>query len=115
MLLRKLVELGNQKHVERLTLGWDDPLPVSLNREWEHWRDALIHLKNVLIPRCYHGKEFCQVTSSELHAFSDASEEAIATAIYLKQISSKEEISVSLVYAQAKLVPKQPTTVPRLE
>ena len=35
--------------------------------------------------------------------------------IYLKQISSKEEISISLVYAQAKLRPKKPTTVPRLE
>ena len=63
MLLRKLVELGNQKHVESPTLGWDDPLPVSLNREWEHWRSSLIHFKNVLIPRCYHGKEFCQVTT----------------------------------------------------
>jgi hypothetical protein len=56
MLLRKLVELGNKKHVESPTLGWDDPLPASLNREWEHWRSALIHFKNVLIPRCYHGK-----------------------------------------------------------
>ena len=59
-------------------------------------------------------KEF-QVARSEVHAFSDASEEAIATVVYLKQVSCGKEINLSFVYAQTKLSPKRPTTVPRLE
>ena len=74
-----------------------------------------MNLENVFIPRSYHGKEFGQITRSELHAFSGASQEVIGTVVYLKQIICKEEISISLACAQAKLGPRQLTTIPRLE
>ena len=38
-------------------------------------------------------KEF-YVARSELHAFSDASEEAIATVVYLKQVSRGKESAI---------------------
>ena len=87
ILFRKLVAMGNQKCTKESSLGWDDPLSESITREWQCWRDSLINLENVFIPRCYHGKEFGQITRSELHAFSDASQEAIGTVVYLKQIN----------------------------
>ena len=107
--------MGNQKCTKEPSLGWDDPLSESLSREWQCWRDSFVNLENVFIPRCYHGKKFGQITRSELHAFSDASEEAIATVVYLKQIICKKEISISLAYAQAKLGRRQSTTILILE
>ena len=111
ILLRKLVAMGNQKCTKEPSFGWDDPLSESLSRKWQCWSVG----ENVFIPRCYHGKEFGQITRSELHAFSDASQEAISTVVYLNQINCKKEISISFAYAQAKRGPRQPTTIPRLE
>lgn len=67
------------------------------------------------VPRCYHSKSFEGVKRTELHAFSDASKDAIGTAVYLRQVSKDGEISVSLVCGQAKVAPIQPTSIPRLE
>jgi hypothetical protein len=50
-----------------------------------------------------------------MHAFSDASKEAVGVAAYLKQLSQKGEVSVSLVFGQAKVAPIRPTSSPRLE
>jgi ribonuclease HI len=52
---------------------------------------------------------------SEIHAFSDASDKAIGTAVFLKQENYTGEVNVSLLFAQARLSPKQATTIPRLE
>ena len=51
----------------------------------------------------------------KIHAFSDASKNAIATVIYKMLISIEGNTCVSLLYAPAKLSPKQATTIPRLE
>lgn len=115
LLLRKLVAMGNKGSTDDPPLGWDDPLPENLSKEWQCWRDSLIHLESLLIPRCYHPKQFGDVTRTEIHAFSDASQDAIGVTTYLRQINLRGEVSVSLVFAQAKLAPKQATTIPRLE
>ena len=93
LLLRKLVALGKEKQHNAALLGWDDPFPSNFNQEWQRWKGSLALLKNVSIPRCYHVKEF-QLARSEVHAFSDASEEAIATVVYLKQVSCEGNQSV---------------------
>ena len=114
LLLQQLVILGKKKQGDK-PLGWDDPLPADLSLHWQCWKNELPALENVSASRCYHPKGFGHVTRSEIHAFSDASKDAIATAVYLKQINEKGEIGVSLAFSQCKVAPTQPTSIPRLE
>lgn len=115
LLLRKLVDMGNKRSTEHQPLGWDDPLPQDLKDEWQRWRNSLHDLERLFVTRCYHPKEFGEITKVELHAFSDASQDAIGATIYLRLINNEGEASVSLLFAQTKLTPKRITTIPRLE
>ena len=56
-----------------------------------------------------------QINHVELHAFSDASKQAIGTAIYFRLIDQYGYVFVTLLFAQSKLSPKRLTTIPRLE
>ena len=114
LLLQQLTTLGKEKENNH-PLGWDDPLPGELRRRWESWVEQLADLEEVTVPRCYHQKDFKPVKRTELHAFSDASMVAVATAVYLRQIDEKGEVSVAFVFGQAKVAPTQPTSIPRLE
>ena len=96
-------------------LKWDDPLPSDFNHQWNRWKNQLTGLENVSANRCYHPKNFGAVVRNEIHAFSDASKEAVGVAAYLKQLNQKGEVSVSLVFGQAKVAPIRPTSIPRLE
>ena len=68
-----------------------------------------------MILRCYLPQNSNDARKAEIHAFSDASHYAIGVAVYLKLTNQAEVSRVSLVFAQAKLAPKQETTIPRLE
>ena len=85
-----------------------------INR-WTRWRDSLVELQNLSVPRCYRPKDFGSVTRAELHAFSDASQDAIGAAVYLRQFNEANEVSMALVYGQARVAPLNPTSIPRLE
>ena len=67
------------------------------------------------IPRCYHHRGFGTVERREIHALSDASKEAIGTAVYLREVDGGGEISVSLLYGRSKIAPVHSTSIPRLE
>ena len=107
LILRKLIAMGNKDHTKDTLLGWDDPLPGKLNREWKYWCNSLVDLENVHIPRCYHASDFGNVIQNKIHAFSDASEKAVGAVVYLKQANVREEVNMSLVFAKGKLAPKQ--------
>ena len=65
-------------------LGWDDPLPEDLMRQWQRWQEAPPNLEEASLARCLHPGNFGPIAWAELHAFSDASEDAIGVAIYLR-------------------------------
>ena len=114
LLLQKFIILGREKMNDQ-PLRWDDPLPPDLNHQWHGWNNKLAGLEGVYIERCYHPKNFATVVRNKIHAFSDASKEAIGVAAYLKQLNQKGKTSVSLVFRQAKVAPMRPTSIPRLE
>ena len=68
-----------------------------MNQRWRHWRDTLPNLENVSIPQCYHRRGFGTVERREIHAFSDASKEAIGIAVYLREVDTGGE-STQQVY-----------------
>ncbi|GFX27320.1 integrase catalytic domain-containing protein [Trichonephila clavipes] len=53
--------------------------------------------------------------SIELHAFSDASEKAYGSSIYLKSISALGEVKVCLVTSKSRVSPLKQISIPRLE
>ena len=106
--------MGKKKNND-VPLGWDDPLPDTLLSQWQRWRNSLADLEKVAVPRCYHPIGFGTVVRREIHAFSDASKDAIGAAVYLRQVNEKGEVSISLLFGQSKVAPVQTTSIPRLE
>ncbi|KAJ8017933.1 hypothetical protein HOLleu_44355 [Holothuria leucospilota] len=99
----------------RLSVGWDDKPEDEVLRRWELWKTNIEDLKCVKIPRCYVPADFGKITSTELHAFADASEVGYGCVIYLRQISADGEINCSFVFAKARVNPLKRITIPRLE
>ena len=114
LILQQLVLMGKKAN-NNDPLGWDDPLPENMNQRWSRWRDALPNLEKVVFPRCYHPKGFGTVKRRKIHAFSDASKDAIGTAVYLREINSEGDISVSLLFGRSKIAPTHSTSILRLE
>ena len=86
--------------------------PETRLKSWQMWQESLKELEKVFIPRCYIPNYFDDLVKVEIHAFSDASCLAV---VYLKLVDRNGNMNVHLVFAQAKLAPKKPTTIPRLE
>ena len=114
-LLQKLVVMGKKTGSQSVPLGWDDPLPEKLMNQWQRWKEDLINLESVSVPRCYRPKEVKGIKRAELHAFGDASQDAVAAAVYLRLFSQDDKVFVTLVYGQAKVAPVRQTSIPRLE
>jgi hypothetical protein len=95
-------------------VGWDDPIPQSIVDAWLQWRSELHLLTHKHIPRCYFDKK-SQITSIQLHGFSDASERAYAAVVYLRMTDSSDNVQTSLVISKTKVAPIKRLTIPRLE
>ena len=94
-------------------LDWDEPLTDELQEAWRRWFGELVTLHQTKIPRCL--KEAPMVTSTEIHAFSDASEKAYAAAVYARYEYIDGSFSSRLVAAKTRLAPLKTISVPRLE
>lgn len=96
-------------------IGWNDELPKDLSSCFLKWVKQIKWLADVQIPRHMKSKEFCKKFSKEqLHIFSDASQVAYATTVFLR-IQHKDTVSVQLIQAKARVAPIQKMTIPRLE
>ena len=96
-------------------VNWDEPLPDEFQREWKTWVSQLTDLSKIVLPRCFlqpHGKE---ISTKELHVFSDASAEAIGHVVYLLVVGNDGTKYVSFVFANTKVAPRSADTIPRLE
>ena len=97
------------------TTDWDEPLPAERRHEWESWRDSLVHLETLKIPRAYTPATLDDSSKIELHVYCDASELAIAAVAYLRTFDHSNAPSISFVMGKAKVAPKHRHTIPRLE
>ena len=113
LILQHLVIMGKKKNDK--PLSWDDPLPEAQSDQWKRWRNSLPELEKIALPRCYHLKDFGNITRAEIYTFSDASKDAIGACVYLRLLNDKEEISNTLLFGQSKVAPVQTTSIPRLE
>ncbi|XP_037799460.1 uncharacterized protein LOC119594502 [Penaeus monodon] len=93
-------------------VDWDDDISDDLKQQWRRWRDDLIKLKELKIPRCYKPEEFRKVKSIELHHFSDASQNGYGQCSYLRQVSEEGQVHCALVMSKSRVTPLKPITVP---
>ncbi|XP_057335118.1 uncharacterized protein LOC130673919 [Microplitis mediator] len=63
-------------------IGWDDPLTPEIIHQWDKFREDLNTLSTIKIPRWLHLHS--QTYSIQLHGFSDASQLAMAAAVYIR-------------------------------
>lgn len=93
-------------------IDWDTEVPSSIVDDWVNLLCFLPQLNKLKIPRWLGmNKQWY----SELHAFSDASEAAYATVIYVKTIAADGNVNVRLVQSKTKVAPLKKLSIPRLE
>ncbi|XP_063833858.1 uncharacterized protein LOC135083024 [Ostrinia nubilalis] len=94
-------------------ITWDEPISDDMKREWYTYRDLLIKLTSVRVPRWLgtSGREDMR----ELHGFSDASKLAYAAVVYLRVVDAKGNVHVSLLAAKTRVSPIKQVSIPRLE
>ncbi|GFX32601.1 uncharacterized protein TNCV_3704751 [Trichonephila clavipes] len=95
-----------------LELGWSYELSFKEVKEWRRFIDSLEAVNNISIDRCI---VIHRVESIELHAFSDASEKAYGSSIYLKSISALGEFKMCLITSNSRVLPVKQISIPRLE
>ena len=95
--------------------GWDDPIPDSIRARWELWRNDLVKLSDLCVPRCYKEPEFGKLISAELHHFSDASQSGYGQCSYLRLMDNCGRVSCTMIMAKSRVTPIKAVIIPRLE
>jgi hypothetical protein len=95
-----------------LKLDWDEEVPSSIKKSWLKFTEHLNLLSTLQVPRRVLINDPKHI---EMHIFSDASQCAFGTCIYLRSIDATGNAQVSLLCAKARVAPLKPTTIPRLE
>ena len=95
------------EHPVKEPSDWDAPISEVGRMEWEQWKQEVTAAAELVIPRCLCPLE--NVDSLELHAFADASEQAVGGVVYLKARRG-DQVHVSFVAACSKLAPQAAST-----
>ena len=94
-------------------LGWDEPLPQEIKEEFVQWREHLVDLRKIKVPRCLLPKT--PTTSVQLHVFCDASERGYGACIYVRTVDSAGKVDTRLIMSKSKVSPVKQVSIPRLE
>ena len=93
---------------------WDKELQGEMRSKFLSYLSELPTLNQICIPRCYFNSS-SQIVSTQLHAFSDASELEYSYVAYLRTEYKSGEIGVGFVTSKSKVAPVKTQSVPRLE
>ena len=84
-------------------------------RRWQAWLQELPKLEQVAIDRCFKPPNFGEVSSTQLHHFSDASQQGYGAVTYLRITDRSGNTKCSFVMGKSRLAPMKSVTVPRME
>ncbi|XP_044592029.1 uncharacterized protein LOC123270154 [Cotesia glomerata] len=93
-------------------MSWDEQLSPSLIYKWTGYREDLRNIESIRIPRW---NNIAPGATMELHGFSDASQNAMAAAVYLRVTDADGNTKVSLLCSKTQVAPLKTMTIPRLE
>ncbi|KAL2098438.1 hypothetical protein ACEWY4_007645 [Coilia grayii] len=99
----------------RQNYAWDKELPAHYVQMWQDWLTGLSHIRELAVSRCMKPMNFGQVTSAQLHHFSDASESGYGCVSYLRLENIKQEVHISFTMGKSRVAPLKQMTMPRLE
>ncbi|XP_058448639.1 uncharacterized protein LOC131428610 [Malaya genurostris] len=104
----------------RLKCGWDDPLEDALQEVWKEYKQNLMALDSLSVPR-WIGRS-SEVVEVQLHGFCGASEVAYGAVLYLRCMVSDGTITSRLITSKSRVAPmenlkakKRKVSIPRLE
>ena len=80
-------------------IGWDDQIDNDELKEWYTWCNEVNQLKKIAIPRAVvsHAEG---ATKTEIHVFSDVSQEAYGTCSYLRREFNNRSVECRLAKAK---------------
>ena len=91
---------------------WKHPLPNNINNSFNAWIEDIKKM-DTMFPRLL--MPYGKIETTELHVFSDASDNAYCAVAYIRQ-TKDEEVTVRFCMAKGKVTPlKGKKTTPRLE
>ncbi|XP_053377557.1 uncharacterized protein LOC123564742 [Mercenaria mercenaria] len=99
----------------RQQLQWDERVSEADAEKWSQWLMNLPELSKVSIDRCLKPGKLDKSSKIELHMFSDASEQAYGSAVYVKIYDAEGNSKCSLVMGKSRLAPIKSIAIPRLE
>ena len=97
---------------------WDTLLEPNEAIEWIRALQEILRLSDIAVPRHPVNAPYPNINEDgkfTLICFTDASQEAMCAAVYLRYETSTGEIDVGLIAAKTKVSPVKATTMPRLE
>lgn len=94
------------------TIDWDDEVPEEIKTEWLQFYTSLPFLSQFKKKRWLCTKPESEI---QIHAFCDASEKAYGTAIYVRVVDEKKQISCTLLSSKSRVAPLKTVSIPRLE
>ncbi|XP_033222725.1 uncharacterized protein LOC117176583 [Belonocnema kinseyi] len=100
------------KHLWKLQITWDGPLPTGIESNWVEFRNQLPCLNELHFCRCIISPNFIEI---QVHGFCVASEKAYGACIYLCVTDSQGKYHVCFVCSKSRAAPAQPVTLPRFE
>ena len=95
-------------------LKWKDEVSEEDKVWWRSWIAKCDELESLHLPRCLFPNDD-NIEESELVACCDASKEACAAGVYLRNIYKDGVITTRLLKAATKLAPKTCLSIPKLE
>lgn len=93
-------------------LGWDDPLPEEIVKEWLQIRNNFREITNITIPRWIGTIKTDE--NIEFHGFCDASIKAYAAVIFCRT-QKNGNFSVQLLTSKTRVAPIKQVSLPKLE
>mgnify|MGYP004593282383 CR=1 FL=1 len=94
-----------------IKLDWDDKIPSEFVEKWTEFKNDIQNVAQISIPRWLATTP--QNLDVHLHGFSDASENALVSVLYLKIVNSQNETKISLIEAKTKVSPLKRVSIPR--
>ncbi|XP_055589857.1 uncharacterized protein LOC129742036 [Uranotaenia lowii] len=93
-------------------LGWDEPLPSTVGEEWKWFHSQLPLLNQLRINRCV---IIPNAVNVEIHCFSDASQKAYGTCLYLRSTNAEGQTLTRILTSKSRVSPLRCQSIPRLE
>ncbi|XP_075150541.1 uncharacterized protein LOC142224646 [Haematobia irritans] len=101
------------KEIWKCKPDWDSVIPCHINDVWLQWKDDLLQITKLEIPRHYFRK--CMPNNVEIHVFVDASESAFAAVAYWRYIDDNKQVCVTFISSKTRCSPMKRLSVPRME